>query len=44
MGVGMVFFVPAEQEEETMHLCKEAGFDPFVCGKIVEGSGKSIVK
>ena len=44
MGVGMVFFVPAAQEAETMKLCKEAGFDPFVCGRIVEGTGKSIVK
>lgn len=43
MGVGMVFFVPAEQEEAAMALCKEAGFAPFHCGEVVEGTGKSLV-
>lgn len=44
MGVGMVFFVPEADKEEALKLSREAGFDAFVCGEVVAGSGKSHVK
>ena len=43
MGVGMVFFVPASEETEVLKLCRNAGFDAFTCGKVVQGEGKSCV-
>ena len=44
MGVGMVFFVPAAEEAETLRICREAGFEAFTCGKVVPGEGKSCVE
>lgn len=41
MGVGMVFFVPATDEAETLKLCRAAGFNAFTCGEIVPGNGRS---
>ena len=44
MGVGMVWFVPADSVKKTLKFCKKAGFDAFVCGEIVKGSRKSLVE
>ena len=43
MGVGMVWFVPADAANQALDICRKAGFDAFVCGEIVKGSKKSIV-
>ena len=43
MGVGMVWFVRAEYEQEAIRICTEQGFKAFRCGEIVEGSRKSHV-
>lgn len=37
MGVGMVIFVPANQAEQTVTICRQAGFVAEVCGKVVAG-------
>jgi len=44
MGVGMVFFVPAQEETEVLKICRNAGFNAFTCGKIVPGEGRSRVE
>ncbi len=44
MGVGMVFFVPAQEEAEVLKICRNAGFNAFTCGKIVSGEGHSRVE
>ena len=43
MGVGMVWFVPADAANQALDICRKAGFDAFICGEIVKGSKKSIV-
>ena len=43
MGVGMVWFVKSEFEEEAIRICKDMGYNAFRCGEIVEGERKSVV-
>ena len=43
MGVGMVWFVPAAEAEKAIAVCKSHNVDAFLCGEIVEGTGKSHV-
>ena len=43
MGIGMVWFVPAEQADEAIKVCVDAGFDAAVCGKVVPGNRKVTV-
>jgi phosphoribosylaminoimidazole (AIR) synthetase len=43
MGVGMVWFVRPGDVETAIKAAKDAGIAAFVCGEIVEGSGKSVV-
>ena len=43
MGIGMVWFVPAEQAGDAVKICTEAGFKAAVCGKVVSGSRKVTV-
>ena len=38
MGVGMVIFVPATQAEQTLTVCRQAGFTAEICGKVVAGN------
>ncbi|MCP3966205.1 MAG: phosphoribosylformylglycinamidine cyclo-ligase [Lentisphaerae bacterium] len=44
MGIGMVWFVPEEQAEAAVAICKEAGFEAAICGKVTSGSQKVTVK
>ena len=44
MGIGMVWFVPAEQAETAVEICKEAGFNAAICGEVIEGNKKVTVK
>lgn len=44
MGIGMVWFVPADEAKQAISICKKAGFKAFLCGEIVKGSGKSLVE
>ena len=44
MGVGMVWFVPADAAKQAIAICKKAGYKAFVCGEIVKGSKKSLVE
>lgn len=37
MGIGMVWFVPAEQAETALKICAAAGIKAAVCGKAVAG-------
>jgi phosphoribosylformylglycinamidine cyclo-ligase len=37
MGVGMVWFVRPEFEQEAIKICAEQGFKAIRCGEIVEG-------
>lgn len=37
MGIGMVWFVPAEQTKTALKICSSAGFKAAVCGKVVSG-------
>lgn len=39
MGIGMVWFVPAEQAAKAISICQANGFQAAVCGKVIEGSG-----
>ena len=43
MGIGMVWFVPAEQADAAVSICGDAGFAAAVCGKVVPGSRKVTV-
>jgi phosphoribosylformylglycinamidine cyclo-ligase len=43
MGIGMVWFVPAEQADAAVKICKENGFNAAVCGKVVKGNRKVTV-
>ena len=43
MGVGMVWFVPADEAKQAIAICKKAGFKAFVCGEVVKGKKKSLV-
>ncbi len=43
MGVGMVWFVRPEYEQEAIRICAEQGYKAFRCGEIVEGERKSLV-
>ncbi len=38
MGVGMVWFVPANAAEEGLRLIRDAGFDAGVIGEVTEGN------
>ena len=44
MGVGMVWFVRPGDVEKAIGAASDAGIGAYVCGEIVEGTGKSIVK
>ncbi|MDD5727700.1 MAG: phosphoribosylformylglycinamidine cyclo-ligase [Victivallales bacterium] len=37
MGIGMVWFVPAEQADAAIEICAGNGFKAAVCGKVVSG-------
>jgi len=43
MGIGMVWFVPAEQAETAVKICADTGFAAAVCGKVVPGNRKVTV-
>ena len=43
MGVGMVWFVPADEAKQAIDICRKAGFKAFVCGEVVKGKKKSVV-
>jgi phosphoribosylformylglycinamidine cyclo-ligase len=43
MGIGMVWFVPAEQAEDAVAICREAGFTAEICGKVKAGDQKVTV-
>ncbi len=43
MGIGMVWFVPAEQAGAAIKICGGAGFKAAVCGKVVPGNRKVTV-
>jgi phosphoribosylformylglycinamidine cyclo-ligase len=44
MGIGMVWFVPAEQAQAAVNICKESGFNAAVCGKVIAGNRKVTVE
>lgn len=37
MGIGMVWFVPEEQAQTAIDICKDGGIEAAVCGSVVEG-------
>ncbi len=43
MGVGMVWFVPQEDVERALQICKENSYQAFVFGEITAGERKSLV-
>lgn len=38
MGVGMVWFVPAREQEQALKICRESGFVANVIGEVVPGN------
>ena len=40
MGIGMVWFVPAEYAEKAVEICASLGYQSAVCGKVVIGNRK----
>ncbi|MFA6815172.1 MAG: phosphoribosylformylglycinamidine cyclo-ligase [Lentisphaeria bacterium] len=40
MGVGMVWFVPKEDQEAGLKICRESGFKAEVIGEVVPGNRK----
>ena len=44
MGIGMVWFVPADAAKKAIAICRKAGYKAFVCGEITKGTGKSQVE
>ncbi|QSH41077.1 phosphoribosylformylglycinamidine cyclo-ligase [Lentisphaerota bacterium ZTH] len=44
MGIGMVWFVPPEQAEAAISICRASGFEAAVCGKVTSGSQKVTVR
>lgn len=43
MGVGMVWFVPEQDADKAISICKAHNVKAFRCGEIREGTGKSHV-
>ncbi len=44
MGIGMVLFVKPDIAGKVIDLCKGAGFNAAICGKVTEGTKKIIVE
>jgi phosphoribosylformylglycinamidine cyclo-ligase len=44
MGIGMVWFVPEKSVAAALKICKAAGFDADVIGKVVKGKRNVIVE
>ncbi len=44
MGIGMVLFVKQDVAGKVIDLCKGAGFNAAICGKVTEGTKKIIVE
>ena len=42
MGIGMMMVVSGNSAEQVMEIMREAGEQPSLIGKIVEGSGVSL--
>jgi phosphoribosylformylglycinamidine cyclo-ligase len=40
MGIGMVWFVPREQADDALEICRARGYKAAVCGTATEGRGK----
>ncbi len=38
MGVGMVWFVPADKADEGLAICRDTGFDASIIGEVVPGN------
>jgi phosphoribosylformylglycinamidine cyclo-ligase len=43
MGIGMVLFVPESDADKTVELCRDAGYETEICGKVSAGDGTVIV-
>ncbi len=39
MGIGMVWFVPAEQAAQAVEICQAHNFTAAVCGRVTAGNG-----
>ena len=44
MGVGMVWFVPESSAAQALEVCRAAGFNAEICGKVTEGEKKVFVE
>ena len=44
MGIGMVWFVPKQEAEKALAICRECGFTANVVGEIAQGSKQVHVK
>ncbi len=40
MGIGMVWFIPADQADAAISICRDCGFNATRCGRVLHGSGK----
>jgi len=40
MGIGMVWFVPAEEADKAIEICTSLGYQANVCGKVITGNRK----
>jgi len=44
MGIGMVLFVNKNDAQNVIDICRNSGYDAEVCGKIINGNKKVIVR
>jgi len=44
MGIGMVWFVPAEQAQQAIAICSDNGIQAAVCGSVSSGDGQVSVR
>ena len=44
MGVGMVWFVPESSAAQALEVCRAAGFNAEICGKVTKGEKKVFVE
>lgn len=44
MGIGMVWIIDPSYASEAVDLCQDCGFDAAICGEVIKGEQKVIIK
>lgn len=44
MGIGMIVITKPENIDEVLKICKYHGFNAWIIGKVIEGSGNIVIR